>query len=208
MKIVIFNDKGGTGKTSIAHALARDLNFHYSTNDFSKVLESYGNKARFEPSKISIKDNTIYDFGGFKTDFIYDVILKADVLIVPMLNDYNSTLKAILTINDYLKKGIDINKIILVGNAIKKASDSETIERIMKNHFKDLKIVFIRNTELFKNCMDQNKGAFEIYSTSGLTKHTYENVISDYSVLLKEIHNIKNNIKNIETNAYKSSLLY
>ena len=67
MKLVIWNSKGGVGKTIIAYNIARTLKYWYLTNDVSiasKIYSLSGERDNFD-DVIDIEEDIVFDFGGF-----------------------------------------------------------------------------------------------------------------------------------------------
>jgi len=127
MTIGVYSTKGGVGKSSLAFSIASDFKYNLYTNDMVDYLTKY-KKAKYY-SKFQIKENTVYDFGGFKDKHADQFAREVDLLVIPVLNDINSIVRAIEAGRKYPEK----NK-IFVANAIetkkgKKEFLQENIQR-------------------------------------------------------------------------------
>jgi len=196
LTISIYSSKGGVGKTSISNVLTRDLQYRYKTNDYSKILEDYKNATLYK-NKIPFKRGTLYDFGGWDDIQAKAICLKSDLIIIPVIADYNSLLKNIMLINQLKQyKEYRQEKILIVGNMIKKEEEINQIRTILTKHFGKLNFIFLRNSEVFKNCMNQKKGLIEIFKENGKNSHIYKGIYSDYIKLINYIRELDNLLYN------------
>lgn len=182
MVICVFTTKGGVGKTSLSFSLAKDLGYDLITNDFSSAVTNFSGgskgKARYYKSNLPFRDGTLYDFGGFEDANAYEIIEKADVLIVPTIDDFNAMMKCM----DILKK-FKHKQILVVANAIEKKTSFENVKMILNQYFPDLKIFPISRTKMFKNALDSRKSATELYKENNV----YDRGFKGYLSLLHEI---------------------
>lgn len=179
--IVIFNEKGGVGKTNLAHSIARDLKWDYITNDASIVTSVY-DKARFIDNKLPIEKNTIYDLGGFITAHVSDVLKKADKVVIPTICDYNALLKAIKVI-DY----VGVDKAVVVANMIDNPKELQEIQEVILKSHPTIKILPLKRSKAFRNGLEEGMSLLELSALNGLNKHTYRSVMPQYQAILKEL---------------------
>jgi cellulose biosynthesis protein BcsQ len=182
MKIGVYSTKGGVGKSSIAFSLAKDLNMNLITNDMSDYLRKY-NKAKFQ-SKPILKENTIYDFGGFKDKYISSFSMNLDIILIPLLNDINSLIRGIEAGKKFKDK-----KVIFIGNAIETKKDIDQISLVMNKYFNSPNLIFIRKTNLLKVAMESGISANQ-FAKSKKYSHVYKNILKDYQNLLSILNNI------------------
>ena len=181
--IVIFNEKGGVGKSNLSFSIAKDLDKPYITND-SSIVSSVYDKATFTDKKLPIDKNAVYDLGGFLTRYITDILDKARVVVIPTIADYNAMLKAIKVI-DY----VGVDRAVVIANMIDKPSDLEKIkESILEAHPK-ANILELKRSRAFMNGLESGKSIRDLLNSSALNKHTYKAVALQYETILKEVSN-------------------
>jgi cellulose biosynthesis protein BcsQ len=183
MIISIYSTKGGVGKTSLAYSLAKDLNLGYITNDMSIALSKYS-RAKYY-SKPSLKDNFLYDFGGFRDKNAEEIALNSDIVIIPVINDANSVMRAL----EALKKFKEKENVFVLANMIETRKDLEDIKMVIKHHFQNREILFFRKSKLLKNAMESGKSVLELINDSNRS-YLYKNPLKDYNNILGLIKNI------------------
>jgi len=185
MIVTIFNKKGGTGKTSLAFNLAKDLDFFLLSNDDSVIEDIYPEKARvMDKVEIIESQNIVYDLGGFIDPSISTIFKGSDIVIIPTTLDVNSikrTINTVMEIHAYTKD------IVIVINRVQKAKlykYKQSIEAL-KGLGKD--IIYIRETEAVPNSIHMGKSFTELYNEGGLSKSHYKGIYEDYTKLLERI---------------------
>lgn len=178
MTIAIYSEKGGVGKTSLSYSLAKDLKMKYITNDQSLSMLKMGN-ARLCDKNIPFQDNTLYDFGGFKSEEAIDIISQVDVVLIPTICDMNSIAKALTTIKKILKKNPD-TYIIVVGTMIEKYKEFSQIHQVITHHHPHIEMIPFRKTKLLKNAIEEGVGAMSLFSKNNQNKSLYRNSFADY----------------------------
>lgn len=209
--ITIWSKKGGVGKTSIANTLLRDLGWNYITNDKSEILISYNKCWKFS-SKLLFKENTIYDFGGFDSPHIHEILPQSKVIIIPFFSDVNSINQGIDTIKELLKKGIDSNRILIVLNRIRNTKEINIISNYIDLKLKDIKLkkIILRKSQIFENSIKEHKSISDIYNQNNFTKNQYKGIYSDYIKLLDFINqefNLESTNISMLLNSYKKEKL-
>ena len=184
MTVCLFQSKGGVGKTSLAFSLAKDLKLSFITNDMSIAITKLN--GRMYTNNIPYRDNSLYDFGGFKDLSAEEIVKQASITIIPVVNDANSVMRAL----EALKKVQNVNH-VLVANAIENTKDFEDIQKVVLHHFPKTKIMFIRKTKLLKNAMESGMSPIELVKESNIG-HVYKNSLQDYINLLKYVKNFSN----------------
>ena len=185
MKISIITTDGGAGKTAIAFAIAKDFNYFLLSNDDSVIESAYPEMAKIM-SKPKIIDNTVYDFGGFVNDGIIDIIKHSDIVIVPCINDLNSKMKAIKTINELSKYN---NNFLVVATRLEAKNDFKEIDEAIKKKFNDISILPLKKSKIFKNALEYGLSPLELIVENKRLAYNYRNIISEYKVVLKHIIN-------------------
>lgn len=171
--ISIYSTKGGVGKTSIAFSLAKDLNLNYYTNDFSASSFKL-NKVKTS-NNLTLKERTIYDFGGFESKNAIDISNQSNLVIVPTICDMNSLARAISTI-----KKISHRNILVIATNIDSKKDFDDVKKVINHHFPEIEVIMFRRTKLLKNAIEEGVGALSI-SSKGL----YKSSLKDYNKILE-----------------------
>jgi len=186
MSIIVFSPKGGVGKTNISFSICVDVGeYSYISNDGSIVPRVYKN-SKIITSRMPQNEKTVYDLGGFITPYIGEILKSEKILkiVIPVINDYNAILKAFELI-DFLKDSK--HKIIIVANMLDGKNDLLEISEAFNNRFKDLKIIPLKRSKIFKNGLLSGMSAKQMYLESKLNKHIYKSFFAQYERLLKEI---------------------
>lgn len=178
--IVIYNPKGGVGKSNLAFSIAKDRKMPIITNDTSIISNVYKD-TRYEDKKMPIEDNTMYDLGGFKTRYITDIIDNANLVIIPVTADYNALLKGLEVI-----KYVGYKKCLVIANMIETDKDLKEIKEVIKSEYKDIKILELKRSKAFKNGLENGKSVNDI-SSEGLGKHNYKSLRKQYQKILEYI---------------------
>ena len=189
MKIALVTTDGGAGKTAISFALAKDLDYYYMTNDKSIVNLVYKDYSKIAPAKeLPIIDNCIYDFGGYYDTGVINIIKKCDVVIVPSINDLNSKMKAISTIDELKKYN---NNFLVIATRVENDTDFKEINEAIKKRF-DIKVMRLRKTKMLKNGLESGLSPLELVSQSKLMAHNGRAFIPEYKTILNYIEEVKN----------------
>lgn len=104
------------------------------SNDNSCIEQICPDKAKIL-DKVRDLDDCVYDFGGFSTYGVLDIIKNCDVVIIPCLPTYNSFIRTVETINEIIS--INPNIILLVTN-YKDDREEEFLENELDKKYKDI----------------------------------------------------------------------
>ena len=180
MIISVVNKKGGVGKTPIAFSLAKDLGMKLQSNDNSVIESIYPGMAQVV-EKVSVQDDTVYDFGGFVSTGIVDIIRASNAVIVPCSVDYNSILRTVETIEEIQSYN---QNIIVIVTKTEKEDDFHSVMHHIEEHFNDLYYFELRNSKIFKNSMEWGSSITELYNQTPLSKSAYKTVYQQYNTVL------------------------
>jgi len=180
MQIIIYNQKGGVGKSMLATQLA----LHFDTtiielDPYGMLSDTLGDeivyKVELNEKVPSIKEgDVIYDFGGFD-DLRLDEISKNTNLIIipfnPTINSLGTTLKSYKRV-----KELDI-PVLFVANAVLNEKDvNESIDFLKENTGVDIEYFAIPHTRALQTVENEGVSIIEYAQSSGLRKHTYKKI--------------------------------
>ena len=171
MLISIFNLKGGTGKTSLAYSLAKDLDSYYIANDsYNSIVGNIYSKTIEELNDNIIADNTvIFDGGGFFDNTIKDILKHSDKIIIPLEADLNS----LSSLESFIVELQKINKnIIYILNKIETSPTAQRDYKAVREHLvsefniNDSHIFKLPHSRIFKNIFDEELGIKELINST------------------------------------------
>ncbi len=183
-KIIIYNEKGGTGKTSIARELSINLGYKIYELDPYGSLHKYLDNVEFVGlDKISKFDEfCIFDFGGFYDKRIKDIAKISDIIIIP----YNPTIGSLGTTLESYEKIKDFGlPIIFVANSYFKKEDFENSEEFLRENIEaDIVVLKIANSRAIQTAENDGVSIITLLNKSGLGKHIYKKIAGEIKELL------------------------
>jgi len=185
MKIAVITTDGGAGKTAIAFALAKELDYYLISNDDSVIELAYPDMAKIT-NQPKIIDDTVYDFGGFVDAGVVDIIKTCDIVIVPCINDLNSKMKAIKTIQQLKKYN---ENFLVVATRLETKQDFNEIETAVQDIFKNILVLPLRKTKILKNGLEYGNSPLELIADSKQIAYAGRNFIPEYKDILRHILN-------------------
>lgn len=195
MKIVIFNIKGGQGKTSLAVNLALTLNAGVITNDLYSPLEKVLPENQFVKVDINsdfpdiLEDDIklIYDLGGWIDIRCIKLLKEADLIIIPIINDYINNQVAINTIEEVKKYN---ENILIIANRTEK-NDYEEIKTLINGFYgTKFQVLELKKTTAFSKIFAKAKSIENIIKEDKLLAFSYREVEKQLQKIVNFINNI------------------
>jgi len=189
MKITIFNQKGGVGKTMLATQIALYFDLKIIELDPYGILKSlmqdrvlkFGLRDKIDENL----DNVVFDFGGFDDLRLSQVAKQSDLVIIP----FNPTLISLGgTLKSYYKVR-DLNEnILFIANGYLKEQDVkdavEFLEENIKEHIDYFSIPYTRAVQTAEN---EIVSIIDLPKQGGLKRHTYSKIARIFENLMEVI---------------------
>ena len=185
MRVSVITTDGGAGKTALSFALAKELNYYLLSNDDSVIEAVYKDMAQIT-KELPIINDVVYDFGGFVDAGVLDIIKHSDIVIVPCINDLNSKMKAIKTINELKKYN---NRFLVVATRLETQQDFKEIKSDIQEQFQDIEVLPLRKTKMLKNGLEYGMSPLELIAESKQIAYAGRNFIPEYKEILKYVLN-------------------
>lgn len=160
-RILIWTEKGGDGKTSLASALALEFDFSVITNEHRSPLPQIlpaddvtviGKDDDFPV--VPVGNRVIIDCKGAADEAVGPAAQNSDVIIIPVKDHSDAQLYMFL---ESMSAMMNHNqKIVMVANACERGKFGKTSQRI-KKFYPDLPLVEIRDSKAFSWVMNEGK---------------------------------------------------
>ena len=191
MQIIIFNSKGGVGKTTYATQIALYFDATIVELDPYGVLTQTLGEDRV--LKIGLNDevpeinegDVVYDFGGFDDARLDKIARTSDLIIIP----FNPTINALGTTLESYKRAKELNlPILLIVNAAIKEQDAEdAIDYIKESTSDDIDYFVVPHTRAIQTAENEGQSIIELANSTGLKKHTYKKISNTIEQLMNTI---------------------
>jgi chromosome partitioning protein len=191
MQIIIYNQKGGVGKSMIATQLA----LHFDTtiielDPYGMLSDTLGDdivyKVGLNENVPNIKEgDVIYDFGGFDDLRLDEVSKSANLIIIP----FNPTINSLgTTLKSYQRVKEQNIPVLFVVNAVLNDKDvDESINFIKENTQDEIEYFVIPHTRALQTVENEGVSIIEFANTSGLRKHTYRKISATMKNLVSKV---------------------
>jgi len=190
LQIIIYNQKGGVGKSMLATQIA----LHFDTSIIE--LDPYGMLCKtLDDRVISIgldkevpsieSGDVVYDFGGFDDIRLNQVAKNVDLIIFPFNPTINALGTTILSYNRVKKLNVPV---LFVVNAYIKDNDVvDAIDFICENTNEEIDYFAIPHTRALQSAENEGVSIIELANGGGLKKYTYKKISSIMKDLMKKI---------------------
>jgi len=190
MKILIYNIKGGQGKTTIAINLALTWGFNLLTNDPLSPVDSIlptDEVLKLDPDEefpeLPDEADVIFDMGGYLDIRIKDALKQADYVIVPVINEYVDVQTTISFLGNLEAYNTNI---IIIANKAKKG-DCDSITTIMGKFYPQYPIFELKESRSMPNVLREKISVHDMVAQGGLKKYNYQKVADQFSEIMKAI---------------------
>ena len=191
MQIIIYNRKGGVGKSMIATQLALYFDTTIIELDpYGMLSDTLGDdivyKVALDENVPNIKEgDVIFDFGGFDDLRLDEVSKNADLIIIP----FNPTINSLgTTLKSYQRVKEQNIPVLFVVNAVLNDKDvDESINFIKENTKDEIDYFVIPHTRALQTVENEGVSIIEFANTSGLRKHTYRKISATMKNLITTV---------------------
>ena len=186
MKITVFNQKGGVGKTMLATQIALYFNLKIVE------LDPYGILKQLMPNKViklGLRDNiseniddVVFDFGGFDDARLDKIATMSNLIIIP----FNPTLVSLGgTLKSYYKVKDLNDNILLIANGYIKEQDVKDAIEFLEEHIKEsIEYFAIPFTRAVQTAENEIVSIIDLPKAGGLKKHTYSKIARTFENLM------------------------
>ena len=180
MILAVLQLKGGVGKTPLSFSLAKDLGLNWQSNDDSVIPQFYKKGKILD--RCEIAHDTIYDFGGFASAGVFDILKRCDFIIVPITPNPNAIKRAASTVSQIKPLGRRILGIVTDVSSQKEFD--ETVLEIKNAKIVCNKFFVLKSSRAFENAITMGKSFIELYDESPLSKRQYRSFIEMYKKIV------------------------
>lgn len=198
-KIIIYSLKGSQGKTTIAAAIALELDWQIITNDIhSDLVQVVKEENVFVlepgeelPSEKDLKGaNIIFDPGGFVDDRMIEALKMSDLVVIPVVDlgrrdfETNRFVATVFEVEQYNKN------IVFVLNMLDEKSTKiarECIKVLKTEHGYPYPVFELKRTEAFENMIREGVPVSTIAKKGALFKRWFKPLDTQFQKLVTYI---------------------
>ena len=197
-RLMIFNAKGGVGKTAIALNLALTYGYGVITNDRISVVDQVlpGEQCRIlsKDEKLPELDESwpiIFDFGGYPDKRAVEALKTAQFVLIPILahkENVQTSLNIIQEISGYKKS----SEIILIINQTT-GKQYEEISEAFKRFYPELKIFNLKKSAAFAWMNEHKTSIEELCLRHKFHARHFQPVAEQFNMITEHLLKIKKN---------------
>lgn len=191
MKLIIWNLKGGQGKTVLSLAIAMLEGYYVVTNDVHSPIDEVIGEDR--ALRMGMRDplpevpdglDLIYDFGGYPDARIIDAAKQADYVLVPII--YESPLEMQVTLNALGEIEKYNDRIIIILNKAK-PGDYERAKAVFEEFGIAYPVFEVKQSTAFSRAIEHKKSLEQMISENALFSFHYAKPLEQVRAILSAI---------------------
>lgn len=190
MQIIIYNQKGGVGKSMLATQIA----LHFDTTIIeldpygmlTKTLDDRVIKIALDAQAPEIESgDVVYDFGGFDDIRLESIAKNATLILLP----FNPTINSLgTTLQSYNRvKDLELPVLFIVNGYIKESDIEDAISFLAEHTQEEIDCFAIPHTRALQTAENEGISIIELAKSSGLKQHTYKKISSVMQDLMRKI---------------------
>lgn len=193
MLLVVYNFKGGEGKSRIAQNLALTMDYSIITNDvfspIEKILKNHQFLKIWPDQKfpdVSVDDDIIFDLGGYPDGRVVQILKKSRFIIVPITNEIDNIQVGINTIDTIEKYN---KNIIIIANRTT-ANDFQVISNDLSCLY-NYPIFEVKKSTALSKLSTRRQSIREIVKNNPLLKYNYNKINDQFNSIISYLTNMQ-----------------
>ena len=191
---MVFNAKGGVGKTAVSLNIALTHGYAVVTNDPLSIIDSVLEKNRHailddgEPlPEIDADIPVLYDFGGFPDQRAIPALKEAQALIVPTLS-HSETLQTTLNFLEEIRKYKRAGILVVVNQAGEK--EYQAVKSVLSEFYPDLPVLPLKKSKVIGRMIRNAKSIAEIVQENGLNAYHFGAIQKQFNRIFEHLSHI------------------
>jgi cellulose biosynthesis protein BcsQ len=199
-KIVVYNQKGGVGKTSISKEISTvistnlvDCDVYGALEDSLSLQEERGHQVT-NVVKVDVINGDIpdipgvYDLGGYENAVFDDLLTNADLVIIPSMTSFEDKIGTVESYS-FVKEELGNDNILIIVNGF---DNKEQFKRVSEDIAQEIGIdvddIFpIPRSNAFYTASDKGCTISQLKTESSFNKRIYKKITGVFSDLIENM---------------------